>query len=76
MAIEGDADGRAGIPGLSEIQAAIDVAQFLINIGQQVLPAILQSLASPPMGGGGTRMDEMQLIQTVRQRMMASGRDS
>lgn len=68
MAIGEDGD-RAAIPGLSEIQTAIQVAQFLINVGQQVLPAILQSLA-PPMSSEGTRMDEMQLIQMVRQRMM------
>lgn len=66
----GGTDDRAAIPGVSEIQTAIDIAQFLINVGQQVLPAILQSLTPPQNGAGGSRMmDETHLVEAFRQRI-------
>ncbi|XP_062547788.1 uncharacterized protein LOC134213130 [Armigeres subalbatus] len=76
MAIDESNDNRAAIPGLSEIQTAIEVAQFLISVGQQVLPTILQNLTPPSGGGEGIRMNEMQLIRMVRQRMMANDEGS
>ncbi|KAL1379375.1 hypothetical protein pipiens_014942 [Culex pipiens pipiens] len=42
-----DGSDRA-IPGLSEIQTAIEVAQFLIRVGQQVVPVILENITPAP----------------------------
>ncbi|XP_055617211.1 uncharacterized protein LOC129762722 [Toxorhynchites rutilus septentrionalis] len=59
-------DSRAGIPGLSEIQAAIDAAQFLISIGQQVIPAILQSLTSQATMDRMSESQRTQLFEIIR----------
>ncbi|XP_055586735.1 uncharacterized protein LOC129739353 [Uranotaenia lowii] len=40
----GSGSDRAAIPGLGELQTVIDVAQFLLNVGQQVLPGLLEQL--------------------------------
>ncbi|XP_038122967.1 uncharacterized protein LOC119771235 [Culex quinquefasciatus] len=44
----GDDGSDRAIPGLSEIQTAIEVAQFLIRVGQQVVPVILENITPAP----------------------------
>ncbi|XP_058812575.1 uncharacterized protein LOC131677058 [Topomyia yanbarensis] len=61
---------RAAIPGLSEIQTAIQLAQFLISVGQQVVPVILENLTPPSTIN---RLNEVQLVEAVKRNVESLG---